>query len=222
MAKPSKDGDAKHKGLPLVNQPRQPATEMRRTRIKVLSRVAIALQSAPRLFSFLAEYSTWAEGMMDPIQRRKKRHDRGQGLVEFALVIPMFLLLVMGIVEFGRLMAVYTGITSASREGARYGAAVGENVTGVENFRDCTGIREAAKRVGVLAGLEDADIIIHYDNPTTGFYSSTCPPAQLELGDRIVVQVNQTYEPIVPLIGIPPLPLASESRRTILRDVYVK
>lgn len=45
--------------------------------------------------------------------------DRGAAMVEFALVLPILLLLVFGIVEFGRVYNIETSITAAAREGAR-------------------------------------------------------------------------------------------------------
>jgi len=151
-----------------------------------------------------------------------KRHRKGQGLVEFALVIPIFLTLIMGIVEFGRLMIVYAGAASSSREAARYGASVGISPSGIEHYQDCDGIRATAKRISGLAPIEDSDITIQYDNPSTGFFEASCPPTQFELGDRIVVQVTITFDPIVPLINIPPIPITSETKRTVLRDIYIK
>jgi Flp pilus assembly protein TadG len=60
---------------------------------------------------------------MAPLVLRRLRelasHDSGQSLVEFALVVVMLLLLVVGIVEFGRALNVYQILTNASREGAR-------------------------------------------------------------------------------------------------------
>lgn len=47
------------------------------------------------------------------------RDDSGAALVEFALVVPLLLALVMGIVEFGRAWNVHQVITDAAREGAR-------------------------------------------------------------------------------------------------------
>lgn len=49
----------------------------------------------------------------------RRNHDRGAAAVEFALVLPILLLLVFGIVEFGRLYNIQTSITAAAREGAR-------------------------------------------------------------------------------------------------------
>jgi Flp pilus assembly protein TadG len=44
---------------------------------------------------------------------------RGQALVEFALIVPMLLLLVLGVVEFGRAWNVYQTVTDATRQAAR-------------------------------------------------------------------------------------------------------
>ena len=52
------------------------------------------------------------------------REQKGQALVELALVLPVLLLLLGGIMEFGRLLHAQLVLTAASREGAR-AAAVG-------------------------------------------------------------------------------------------------
>ncbi len=46
----------------------------------------------------------------------------GQTLVEFALVVPLLLTIVFGIIEFGVLFSVYVGLTNGAREGARAGS----------------------------------------------------------------------------------------------------
>ena len=51
-------------------------------------------------------------------------HDRGQAMVEFAIVVPVFLLILVGILEFGFLMNHDLTIQYATREGARAGAAL--------------------------------------------------------------------------------------------------
>ncbi|MFN2384205.1 MAG: TadE/TadG family type IV pilus assembly protein [Gemmatimonadota bacterium] len=48
-----------------------------------------------------------------------KRCNRGQSLVEFALILPVLLGLIIGIYEFGRAWNVYQVLTNAAREGAR-------------------------------------------------------------------------------------------------------
>ena len=61
---------------------------------------------------------------------------RGAALVEFALVAPIFLLSVVGAVEFGRAIMVQEALTNASREGARVGildGALSSDVTSAVN-----------------------------------------------------------------------------------------
>jgi Flp pilus assembly protein TadG len=50
---------------------------------------------------------------------KRSRHDRGAAAVEFALVMPLLLILVLGIVEFGRAFNIQTTLSAAAREGVR-------------------------------------------------------------------------------------------------------
>jgi Flp pilus assembly protein TadG len=152
-------------------------------------------------------------------------HRRGQGMVEFALALPIILLLIFGLIEAGHLLFVISSVQSASREAARYGAAVGVNnaTDQILRYQDCDGIRAAAVRIGSLAGVSAASVSIAYDhgiNNTT--FSTTCPPTgPVNLGDRILVDINVQYQPIVPLVPIPSFPIHSNSARTLLKDVVV-
>jgi Flp pilus assembly protein TadG len=60
---------------------------------------------------------------------RSHARDEGQALVEFALLVPIFLLLVMGVVEFGRAWNSYQVVTDAAREGARTAVIADPTVT---------------------------------------------------------------------------------------------
>jgi Flp pilus assembly protein TadG len=51
-----------------------------------------------------------------------RRRERGQSILEFAAVVPIFLLVVMGIVDFGVGLKSWIQVTNAAREAARYGA----------------------------------------------------------------------------------------------------
>ena len=50
---------------------------------------------------------------------------RGQAIVEFALILPVFILILLGIMEFGLVFHQYLVVTAASREGARVAALGG-------------------------------------------------------------------------------------------------
>lgn len=57
--------------------------------------------------------------------RRYLQNNRGQALVEMAMVLPVLLLILAGTIEFGRVLNQYLVVTAAAREGAR-AAAVGD------------------------------------------------------------------------------------------------
>jgi Flp pilus assembly protein TadG len=58
-----------------------------------------------------------------------RRRERGQGLVEFAITVPVFMLILLGMLEFGFAFTHDQTIAYASREGARTGAALGNGST---------------------------------------------------------------------------------------------
>ena len=53
----------------------------------------------------------------------RKRRERGQSLVETAVVFPILILLLAAIIDFGRAFDTYIVLTNAAREGARFGSA---------------------------------------------------------------------------------------------------
>ena len=153
--------------------------------------------------------------------RKKGYFFRGQGMVEFALVIPVLLTLIFGIFEVGRAYWIYSAVTTSSREAARLGSSVGDNGSGIPNYLDCDAIRAAAKRLGQPGQVVDADITITYDDGPSGNNIGSCPVAAnaLQLGDRIVVTVIGHFDPIpaMPLISLPTFDITSVSRRTIIK-----
>lgn len=50
---------------------------------------------------------------------RRARSSRGTTAVEFAIVVPLLLLILLGLIDFGRLLFVQVSLNAASREGAR-------------------------------------------------------------------------------------------------------
>lgn len=61
-----------------------------------------------------------------------RKSQRGQALVELALVLPILLMIIFGIMEFGRVFNAYLVITNAAREGSRQGV-VGATDTQITN-----------------------------------------------------------------------------------------
>ena len=61
---------------------------------------------------------------MRGLWRRQPAHERGQGLVEFALVLPIMLLLIVSVAELGVVYGNSQTLVYAAREGARVGSAL--------------------------------------------------------------------------------------------------
>ena len=80
-----------------------------------------------------------------------RKNDKGQGLVEFALILPIFLLIFVAIVDFGWVIFVKTNVNNAAREGARY-YAVNEDSS-----------EAAAVAANYLSFLNDSSIDVSID-----------------------------------------------------------
>ncbi|GAB4444185.1 MAG: hypothetical protein OHK0041_00150 [Anaerolineales bacterium] len=160
---------------------------------------------------------------------------RAQAIVEFAIVLPILLLVVYGLIETGRLLFIYSSVNNAARQAARYGSTSGTDPTyGVPRYQACAGIRAAAQASDFLNAFDDADITITYDHgPGTASYDtcngaadSAVNPSQ---GDRVVVSIQADYNTIVPNI-VPILsrtaaggnPIEADSSRTLLLEVSIQ
>ena len=79
------------------------------------------------------------------ITGRRKR-ESGQALIELALILPIFLLLLLGIVQFGSVFRDYIALTDATRVGARQ-ASVARSLGGTDTFKT-TAVVNTTKNAG--------------------------------------------------------------------------
>ena len=99
-----------------------------------------------------------------------RRQRRGAAAVEFAVVAPVFVLLVFGMIEFGRMVMVQQMLTNAAREGARLGVIEGNTATDVETRVD---------NYLAAANITGATVTV-----------TTLPASGSDTGDRISVTVS--------------------------------
>ena len=88
----------------------------------------------------------------------RQRGERGAALIEFAILTPLLVLLLLGIIEFGWLFGQFNDVRHATREGARFAAVNG----GTEND---IAARVCAAVDGFDAGLESLTVHL-VDGPT--------------------------------------------------------
>jgi hypothetical protein len=119
----------------------------------------------------------------------RARDQRGAIAVEFALIVPMLLLLVLGILEFGFGYHAWDATQNAAREGARLGA-VSPVTSEIEN------------RVrGTTSFLDQDQLDVTIECGVSGGTFSTCPadPSLWEPGIIVRVTVDYSYGFITPL-----------------------
>ena len=154
-----------------------------------------------------------------------KNNMRAQAMVEFAVVLPILLLVVYGLLEVGRLIFTYSTVVTAARQAVRYGSANGQ--VGINpQYKDCNGIFAAAQNVDFLKVI--TEIQISYaptvDSPpnftnTLSSCGGTIP--DVHSGGAIRVTVTGLFSPIVPIVPLQPIPIRSSAYRTILSNVRI-
>lgn len=118
---------------------------------------------------------------------RLLRCSRGQSLVEFSLILPILMILVFGILDFGLGLRSYISLSNAVREGARY-ASVG-NPVGIESDCDGTTNDTVYGRICVATGGLNVTEL----DPDVSFPQGVAP------GNSVVVSADYTYHFVTPI-----------------------
>lgn len=126
--------------------------------------------------------------------------ERGQALTEFALVLPVFALMLAGMFDFG--LGLYSDMTviNSAREGARLGVVDPGNTSAVE------------ARVRAMAGSLDQSrltVSVTCQRPSGASFTA-CSGTPWQIGDATVVRVGYRYSMIFPVLFGTEIPLASE------------
>src|SRR6266446_4936662 len=110
-------------------------------------------------------------GTMQPVLRpkptslpRRFGNRRGVAAVEFALVAPVFFVLVFGMIEYGRVVMVQQVLTNAVREGAR---------NGVVNGSTTSGVTSAVNNYLTSAGIHTATVTVSPSPPSSAVYGAS-------------------------------------------------
>lgn len=121
----------------------------------------------------------------------RRSESRGQALVEFSLTVLIFLVLLMGIFDFGRAIYMYNGVAEAAREIAR--------VTSVHPGATLGGSAQTLAVIATQKGL-----IPNLGNPTfacknidnAGVSTKCLPPDH-----SVKVTISAVYTPVTPVLS---------------------
>jgi Flp pilus assembly protein TadG len=170
---------------------------------------------------------------MRRLVRRPDEQPRGQTLVEFALIVPVFILILVGLFDLGRGVYAFNTISNASREGVRIAIV----------DQDCTFIENQAIQRAVSLGVTPSNVDVYVWDPSAadagdfsaasasthrmpcGSSSGTaqCPQsstsAQILLGCVIEVTVHYQFNAATPIIGslIGSINMSATTRQAIER-----
>jgi Flp pilus assembly protein TadG len=140
----------------------------------------------------------------------RRPHARGQALVETALVIPIFFLLLMAVFDLGRVVYAQHTITQDSREATRLGQVTPAYTTAqyaairTAALTMSPGTTLAAGNISGLAGTNCNAVVpaVTPTPPSDPTSSSSCfYPDGISIGNRVVVNISVTVPLLTPIIS---------------------
>jgi len=147
---------------------------------------------------------------------------RGQGLVEFALVLPVLLLVLFGVIDLGRAVYAYSTITNAARTGSRVA------IVDQDTSTTCTNVpvpaKCAAANQAVALGITPSNVTITFcttDKDCVTDPSQVCTTVKI-IDCEAVVTVPYTFTLITPVLSAifpdpPGLLLSSTTKMAVER-----
>jgi Flp pilus assembly protein TadG len=131
--------------------------------------------------------------------RRLFRQTSGGAAVEFGLIFPIFLILILGIVDYGAAIFQIMAVSNAAQVGANYATLNGYNPATIRNkVNAATGIAAANVTVSETCGCPTGSAVT--DLGCTAPLPPSCAANQTP-GAYVTVTVKQAYSPVAP--GIP-------------------
>jgi hypothetical protein len=119
------------------------------------------------------------------------KKEKGASAVEFAIILPVLVILIFGIVEFAIAFNNYITITHAAREGARKAAV---------DLYD-PGLIDYIKEKAIPLALDDGDILVDWEGS----------PGDPDIGDPVWVEITYNMHLSIPLVGSWDIPLRNKA-----------
>jgi Flp pilus assembly protein TadG len=148
-------------------------------------------------------------------------------MVEFALIAPIFFLVLFSIIEFGRYVYNVEILNNAAREGARYAIVHGSTSAtpsgpmpgGATNTWDPTGQKVkdvvTTNAVGVVGGAGDVDVQVIWGCQAADPCGPPYESPDNARDNRVTVLVGYDFKTLVPIVPIPPIHITGASTLVI-------
>jgi hypothetical protein len=146
-------------------------------------------------------------------------------MVEFALVAPIFFVLLFGIIEAGRFIFYYETLSYATREGARYAIVNGANSYPIgcptgppkpgSTACDTTGADVVTRVRAAAIGVPSAGVTVERCWWYTACDFATHGDGDNARGANVTVSASYTYSSLIPLVPLPPISVTAESSLVI-------
>lgn len=136
-----------------------------------------------------------------PMPQRK----RGQALVEFALILTPFLLIIFGIIQMGLLFSTQLGLSTAARETARHASTLitTSSAQATTNGTQALANMRASKLPQYVVAYTDSNLVTTGTRPTTVTYCQyTNPGTPATYSVRVRAQVEYRQVLMLPLVSI--------------------
>ena len=164
---------------------------------------------------------------------RSRRSEAGNSLIEFALLLPLLLLVVVNAVNFGGFFYAWITMANASRSASQYASLAGASVSAPSPVAAAQIYNVVTQDISSLRNQASLAVRVCTNNngpiscSQTGTGSFTNPPADVRPEASLYVMtwvdVLYTYQPLIPLFNFPQLgvhatlPATRIHRQTVMR-----
>lgn len=124
------------------------------------------------------------------------RREGGASILELALITPMMVLIVMGVVDLTRAYRMQIQLENAAREGAAYAQINPNRVSGCTDGDPSIRDRILAENDG-LSSFPDFDILVLAPG---GSEMTGCDGTAVESGERVEVEVSASFDVLTPVV----------------------
>jgi Flp pilus assembly protein TadG len=137
----------------------------------------------------------------------QRSNQRGQAVIELALTLPLLLLVVFGIIDFGFMFQRYESVTNAAREGARLGvlqSSAGYTATEAQNraisYLRASGLNGTERACSTTRAMEKNSMCAQMTTQTVTIAGST--PAKTVDQVTVIVEYDHEYSFVGPIMNL--------------------